>query len=188
MSAEIFTGDIVLSYEKTKIYRTLVSPFMSGKEQRRSKWTRPKHRFKWGATGRNTEQSDYLYNFFNGKSGKGESFYWEATDESPISQSGDEHVGTGTGSEKSFQFDRYPVKSGDCDLTVDGTPVTEASDYTVNYTTGAIEFSVAPGSAELVMATDYRFYYQVRFGGDELSREQFAYKLWNFDIDLVEVL
>jgi len=188
MGTEVFTGDVILDFEKVKIYRTLTTPFESGKEQRRSKWTRPKHQFKWGCRGRNEDHADYVYNFFNSMQGKGDSFYWEVTDESPTSQSGDEHVGTGDGTTKTFYLDRYPVISGDCNLTVGGIAKTEAVDYDVNYTTGALTFGTAPTSGDIITATSYRFYYNVRFLEDELSRQNFAYKLYNFDISLVEVL
>ena len=188
MGTEIFTGDIVLAFEKTKEYRTLVTPYESGKEQRRSKWTKPRHRFKWGANARNEDQADYIYNFFNKRQGMYDSFYWECNDESPTSQSGDESIGTGDGADKTFNFSRYPVISGDCDITVDGVAKTEVNDYTVNYTTGGITFDSAPGDGEAIVATSYRFYYVVRFAEDAMSREQFAYKLHNLDVDLVEVL
>ena len=188
MGTQVFTGDVILEYEKTRIFKTLVTPYMSGKEQRRSKWTRPKHRFSWRASARNEDQADYIYDFFNTMQGRGESFYWECDEESPTSQSGDEIIGTGDGSTVAFSFDRYPVKSGDCTITVGGVAQTEVNDYTVNYAMGAITFSSAPGSGDSIVATSYRFYYPVRFNEDEMTREQFAYKLYNFGIELVEVI
>lgn len=186
-STAVFSGDIISPFSKSRIFNTLVTAFDSGKEQRRSKWTRPKHRFKWGCTGRGLDHSDYIYDFFNSRQGSFESFYWEAEDESPTSISGDEPVGTGNGSTTAFQFNKYPVKSGDCAVTVGGVLKTEGSDYTVNYTTGALLFGSAPTSGDAIVATGYRWYYKVRFEEDEMNREQFMYRLYNFDINLLEV-
>jgi uncharacterized protein (TIGR02217 family) len=184
----IFTGDVVLDFEKIKMFKTLTTAFMSGKEQRRSKWTRPKHRFKWGSFGRTPEEADYIFNFYNDRQGQGESFYWECHDESPTSQSGDELLGIGDGENVTFNFSRYPIISGDCDITVGGDARTEVTDYTVNYDTGEIVFEEAPSGDLAVLARSYRFYYKLRFAEDDLSKKQFAYKLYNIDIDLVEVL
>ena len=194
MSNTVFTGDVYLNFSKRRVFKTLVTDFEDGKEQRRTKWTRPKHIFKWQSDGLLPGEADYIYDFFNTMEGRGDSFYFEVTDESPTSQSGDETIAQGDGSDRTFQFDRYPVKSGDCSLTLSNsagsgdTPQTEGGDYTVNYTTGAITFGSAPGTGDTITATSYRFYYAVRFAEDYLDRKQFAYQLYNFGINLVEVI
>ena len=193
MSTVVFTGDVQLEFTKRRIFKTLVTDFEDGKEQRRTKWTRPKHTFQWGMSGLYAGEADYLYDFFNTRQGRGDSFYWEVPDESPTSQSGDETVGQGDGNDRTFNFDRYPVKSGDCTLLLRHTdsgdsPQTEAGDYTVNYATGLITFGSAPGTGDTILATSYRFYYVVRFAEDDMDRKQFAYQLYNFGISLVEVI
>ena len=129
-----------------------------------------------------------LWNFYTQRLGAYDTFYFENINESPTSLSGDETIGTGDGSDTTFNFDRYPVKSGDCSITVGGVAKTEASDYTVNYTTGAITFGVAPSSGDAIVATSYRFYYTCRFLEDYMDRELFAYRLYNSGLKIVQVL
>lgn len=188
MSTQILSGDFNVSMEETIYHRTLVTPFESGKEQRRAKWSAPIRSFDLIYNGRTHTRMQELWTFYKDRQGAYDTFYFENPNDSPISLSGDETIGVGDGTDVSFNFDRFPVKSGDCTITVGGIAQTEATDYNVTYATGAITFVSAPASGDTITATDYRFYTISRFAEDNMSRELFSYRLYNSGLRLIEVI
>ena len=188
MSTEILSGDFNVSMEETIHHRTLVTPFESGKEQRRAKWAKPIRTFDLIYNGRTHTRMQELWTFYKDRQGAYDTFYFENTNDSPISLSGDEAIGTGDGVTASFSLSRFPVKSGDCDIEVDGVSKTEVTDYAVNYTTGVATFVSAPSSGDSIVAKEYNFYYICRFAEDNMSRELFSYRLYNSGLKISEVL
>lgn len=188
MSTQVFSGDFNVSLYETVSHRTLITPFESGKEQRRQKWRKARRSFKLDLRGKSATDTQEKWKFYTERHGAYDSFYFENTHESPTSLSGDEVLGTGDGIDTSWQFNRYPVISGDCDITVGASGYSEAVDYTVNYTTGAITMVTVPPSGDVITATDYRFFRICRFVEDNLTRELFSYKLYNMGLELIEIL
>lgn len=188
MSTQILSGDFNVSMGERVQFRTLITPMESGKEQRRNKWAAPIRSFALLYKGRKQSRMQELWNFYTARQGSYDTFYFENINESPTSLSGDEAVGTGDGSDTTFNFDRFPVKSGDCTVTAGGSAQVEATDYTVTYTTGAIIFASAPGSGDAIVATSYKFYYICRFVDDYMDRELFSYKMYNGELRVQEVL
>ena len=189
MSTEILSGDFNVSMNESIHFRTLVTPFESGKEQRRAKWSTPRRSFSLTYNGRRYDRMQELWTFYKNRQGAYDTFYFENPNDSPISLSGDETLGTGNGSNKNFTLDRYPVHSGDCILvSATSGDLTEGVDYTVNYTTGAITFSSAPANNDVIKATSYHFYYICRFAKDDMSRELFSYQLYNTGLEVLQVL
>jgi len=189
MSTQILSGDFNVSMEETIHHRTLVTPMESGKEVRRSKWAKPIRTFGLIYNGRTHTRMQELWTFYKDRQGAYDTFYFENTNDSPISLSGDEVIGVGDGSDTTFNFNRFPVKSGDCSLSsATSGDLTESVDYAVTYATGAITFASAPASGDTITATDYRFYTICRFAEDNMSRELFSYRLFNSALKLIEVI
>ncbi|MDP2734623.1 MAG: DUF2460 domain-containing protein [bacterium] len=65
-----------------------------------------------------------------------------------------ETVGTGDGSTTVFLLDNAPVAPGTLVVYLNGAPQTETTNYTVNYKTGQVTFTSAPGAGVAVTA-DY---------------------------------
>lgn len=68
-----------------------------------------------------------------------------------------EAVGTGNASTTVFYLDNAPVNPTTLIVYLAGVAKTEGTDYTVNYVTGTITFTVAPGNTVAVTA-DYWYY------------------------------
>ncbi len=67
----------------------------------------------------------------------------------------DEAVGSGNDSDTDFALDHGSVVENSETVTVDGSPVTRGTDYTVDYTTGTLQFFTAPASGSIVASYDY---------------------------------
>jgi len=67
-----------------------------------------------------------------------------------------ENVGTGDGTTTEFTLANAPVMELTETVYLDGTAQTRDTDYTINYTTGAITFSTAPASGVAITA-DYQY-------------------------------
>jgi len=183
---EEFIWPVNRPFEDESTWNTLVTKYEDGKEQRRAKWSRPKSGFNITLSSKSEVITAQVWSFFNARQGALETFYFENTNESPTTG---EVVGTGNGSNVNYQLDNYPLPSGSITLTVDGVAQTETTNYTLTRTTGAITFAggSVPPSGDQILAT-YRHCKTVRFTEDKLTREQFAYKLYNLGIKLIEVL
>ena len=75
-----------------------------------------------------------------------------------------EAVGTGDGTNKAFSLDFNPVVEGSEKIYVAGVLKTVTTDYTMNYTTGAITFVTAPANLAAVTATYW--YYTITIDSD----------------------
>jgi len=64
-----------------------------------------------------------------------------------------ELVGTGDGIETDYNLDHFPIVADSQTITVNGVAQVEGTDYTINDTTGAIVFTIAPPSGHDVVAT-----------------------------------
>lgn len=64
-----------------------------------------------------------------------------------------EAVGTGNGILTSFNLDNFPIEADSEKIYVDGVLQEDTTDYTINDTTGAITFVVAPADTLLITAT-----------------------------------
>jgi uncharacterized protein (TIGR02217 family) len=71
----IYNPDFVIS--ETKEYKTLVSTFENGAEQRRKKWNSPLRSFKLQFRNRSQSEMENVKAFFSSKEGAFASFTWE---------------------------------------------------------------------------------------------------------------
>ena len=74
MSDFAYLPDFV--FEETLEYKTLVSEFESGVEQRRRKWATPLHKWRLRFSNRTKADMELVRNFFSGKYGSFMSFTW----------------------------------------------------------------------------------------------------------------
>jgi len=73
---EMWRPQSITPYGGSLRYRTLITPFESGKEQRRQKWSKEKHRFvlNWNMLSKSTFYE--IQEFFKARKGAYESFYF----------------------------------------------------------------------------------------------------------------
>jgi uncharacterized protein (TIGR02217 family) len=144
--------------------------------------------------------------FFEARRGRLHGFRWKdwadykSTDPLSAVTAGDVQIGVGDASATTFQltktyspdFNSYtrnikkPV-SGTVKIALDGSVKTEDTDYTVDYTTGIVTFSSAPGSAVVVTA-GFEFDVPVRFDQDEIMVNVEQFNAGSVpDIDVLEI-
>lgn len=177
------TPDFV--YEAGDKWRTLVSEFESGKEQRRSMWSKQLAQFivRKKAVSKTDIQS--LRSFFNARKGSLDYFWFDNPDDNKVTN---EAIGTGNGAATVFNLAKYPVKTaaGTFEMRVNGIPASATlSNDNVNFI-GKATFAAPPASGASITG-DYQFYYPVRFLEDLLIREMIAFQLYDFSTRLQEV-
>ena len=64
------------AYEENVRYKTIVSEFESGYEQRRQKWANPLRKFRLVYTARTAADYNTMLTFFNARKGSYDSFVW----------------------------------------------------------------------------------------------------------------
>lgn len=194
-------------------FKTDIVTFDSGKEQRNEKWQIS--RGKWdAATGLKTqEELDILLDFFRGRRGSAYGFrYKDHTDfrleQEPLQNSADDtFVGDNTTTlfRVVAQYEPagpnpeirriFKLRGGAGDplvlltkeVRVNGVPQTEGVDFTIDYNTGEVTFTVAPGVG---IAADITIEFDVpaRFDTDEMrvSLDDFDAHSWG-QIPIVEL-
>lgn len=167
--------------DPTTQFRTLVSAFEDGSEQRRKKWSTPKKSFALSYKTIDREQRKDMDDFFRARFGRFDNFYYEHDGDSPILNQ--EILGTGDGSTTLFQLDSFPVVPLSETIDLNGVPQTRVTDYAINDTTGAITFVSPPGGGVVVSTDVYRFFYIVRFSEDGFT-PQSLYRSRAFSIKI----
>lgn len=177
-------------------YSTDIVEMFSGKEQRNINWSQARAKYTVSHGVKTPAQLDDLIIFFRARQGRAVGFrFKDWTDYQAIGQ----NLGTGTGAVTQFQLvKKYtsgsativrpilkPVNNGAMKIYLNA--VLQGSGYTVNYTTGIVTFTVAPG-AGVVVTADFEFDVPVRFDTDQLdpSIDDFGTRSWE-SITLVEV-
>lgn len=181
----------------------------AGSEQRIARWDQPRHTYDvaWGV--KSLDDLATIRNFYIARSGCAYAFRYKDWMDYRSSSNGmsaivntDQQIGTGDASTTTFQLvKRYingpttfvrlitkPV-SGSVVIALNG--VNQPSGWTVNYSTGIVTFSSAPG-AGVVVTAGFEFDVPVRFGKE--IDQQLAQQIEGFDagqiqsIPLVEVM
>jgi uncharacterized protein (TIGR02217 family) len=190
-----FPADISYGSSGGPTFSTDVIEAFSGFEQRNINWSAARARYNVAHGVKTQSQLDELIAFFRARQGKAIGFrFKDWTDYQAVAQ----NIGTGNGSQTVFQLTKKytssvtvtrvikkPVNNGTLKIYLNA--VLQASGYTVNYTTGAVTFTTAPGSGVAVTA-DFEFDVPVRFDTDQLDAaiDDFGTRSWS-DIPLVEV-
>lgn len=190
-----FPADISYGSSGGPTFSTDVIEAFSGFEQRNINWSAARARYNVAHGVKTQSQLDELIAFFRARQGKAIGFrFKDWTDYQAVAQ----NIGTGNGSQTVFQLTkkytssvtvtriiRKPVNNSALKIYLNA--VLQSSGYTVNYTTGAVTFTTAPGSGVAVTA-DFEFDVPVRFDTDQLDAaiDDFGTRSWS-DIPLVEV-
>ena len=186
MGTTVFTFQPTGPIEESQEHRTIITSFESGKEVRTRKWTRPKKHYKLSFNSISEATAEQIFDFYTDRDGDFDSFYWNNSNESPTANI---VVGTGDGSATAYTIPRfrYPVVPNSEAITLNSSGQTDPTNYSLNDTTGVITFVSAPGN-NVVVRISHNFYRIVRFKEPNLSREQFAFNLFNSELEFIEVI
>lgn len=190
-----FPADISYGSSGGPTFSTDVIEAFSGFEQRNINWSAARARYNVAHGVKTQSQLDELISFFRARQGKAIGFrFKDWTDYQAVAQ----NIGTGNGSQTVFQLTKKYTSSvtvtrvikkpvNNATMKVYLNAVLQSSGYTVNYATGEITFTTAPGSGVAVTA-DFEFDVPVRFDTDQLDAaiDDFGSRSWS-DIPLVEV-
>lgn len=191
-----FPTDIAYGSAGGPEYSTDVVVLQSGYEQRNSNWSQARVRYNVAYGVKTPAQLQSLIGFFRARKGRADGFrFKDWTDYQATAQS----LGTGDGTQTQFQLVKNyasgsvtetrlvtkPV-NGTVSLYLNGV-LQSSGAYSVNYTTGLVTFTAAPGSGVAVTA-DFEFDIPVRFDTDRLSAVLETYGAQSAeDIPLVEI-
>lgn len=163
-------------------WKTLITEFDSGEEQRRQKWIYSKYNVRIGFTGLSATAAGNIYEFYQARRGAYEAFhffdYYSAT-----------HSGlyVGTGDSTTLIFDIPAKQTSNRAIYLNGAETTSVSYTTASGTDGSdqVTFTGAPTSTEII-TTDFAGQLRIRcrFAEDKLSKENFAIQLFSYGIEL----
>lgn len=170
-------------------YRTIISAFDGGNEQRRAKWTAPQYDVTLAYNALPTSHADTLWNFYRARRGAYEAFnFYLGEAEGQTYSWSSEYVATSPGGTTSFTM---PCKnSTGWTICINGSALTTAQ-YAVDTTAGVDDADVlrittsAPSSGAVITAS-FTGYPRIRcrFAEDSLSREQFDARLFRMGLKL----
>lgn len=195
MSNEVFSFEVNSPMEEEIRYMTIVSESEGGAEQRYQKWQKPKRTFRLKLRARGLTEADQIWRFYTRHKGSFDSFLFQNPNENPVSA---ETVGSGDGSKTIFYLGgKVDVGTGDLIVTPSSAVLTKSvggtgdyltySTYTINENTGQITTSPAVPSGDVLRAS-YNFRYRCRFKDDNLNREAFTSNLFDYGVDIIEVI
>lgn len=171
-------------YSITANWKTITSPYDSGKEQRRQKQTYAKYDVTLAYNALSSANFQALWNFYAAQKGAYGAFYFytlESADWDGI------FIGTGDAANTAFDI---PGKSTSAHVIYKNGLVVAAADYTISAGGGAesadkITFDVAP-VANAIITCDFTGFMRIRcrFEEDKLSKEGFAGRLYKTGIKL----
>lgn len=186
--------------------RTEIVTLANGIEERNTPWTHSRRRYDAGLGVRSLDELEDLIAFFEGRRGQLYGFRWKDWADFKSSRPSkqpdclDQNVGTGDGTTRTFQltktymsgsasYARPIVKPviGTVQVAVDDVEVSSGVDWTVEYSTGAITFSVPPGPGNVVTAA-FEFDVPVRFDTDGIRISAVGFEAGEIpDVPIVEI-
>lgn len=171
-----------------------------GIEKRNINWCIPIRRWNIGYTIDNPSTLKYLITFFTARAGAAHSFLFKDWSDYQVFNSTDGYIGVGDSSTTVFQLIRTysdsaativrlitKPKQGTVKIYVDGVAKVEGNDYTINYLTGLVTFTVPVPNTFVIYWTG-NFYYRVRFDIDDpqIQLDGPTFGKWD-NIPIVEV-
>lgn len=167
----------------TPEWKTLISPFETGGEQRRSLWLFPKYNVTVKYDGISKANSDILWAFYMARKGAGEAFYFYDRDASPHLA---HYVATGDGATLTFDIPGRSTSSRT--LYGNGSVISSGVTYLVGGGDGnsdRVQLSIAPTLGTIITISFTGFLrVKCRFEVDELDKETFTYLLYRYGIKL----
>lgn len=179
-------------------FKTSVFTFDSGLTATEPEWDRIRARYE--ATFENVTPADVaeVEDFFYGMKGKAVGFRYKDWSDYVISS---QNVAVGDGTSSVFQifkryesggqvFDRIIKKTvaATSQITLDGAPLLEGSDYFMLDAEGQIVFQTPPASGSIVKIEYIEFDVPVRFDTDYLNVAYDEFRQLNMTVPLIEVL
>lgn len=201
-----FPEDISFGTQGGPGYNTSIVVTSSGFEFANIRWQNARNTYNVAMGVRDQAEVEELIAFFHIAQGKGNPFRFKdwndyktsAYNNSPANT--DQNFGTGDDSTVDFQLiktydlggadDNYkdikkPI-DGTVLIAIDGSPQTETTHYTIDYTTGIVTFVAAPAGAE-ILTWGGEFDVPVRFDTDELLLQYEFYEHGSLSVPVVEV-
>jgi uncharacterized protein (TIGR02217 family) len=176
-------------------YSTSIVETTSGAEQRNANWSKSRGRWNVGTGLRHAADLAALVAFFHARRGRHRGFrFKDWTDYAGTGQL----LGTGDGATTTFRLRRVYASGGQTvyrtvtrpvvgTATLHLNGVAQSSGVAVNYMTGLVTFTVAPGVGVAVTA-DFQFDVPARFDTDELDLELFHADLGQWpEVPVVEL-
>lgn len=165
-------------------WRTIVSEFDSGEEQRRQKWTYPHYNVKLSYYGLLSSAVANLYEFYQARKGAYEAFhFFEPTDATSHTSV---YVGTGNGTSTSFSLPGKETTGRH--IYLNGSETTIVAFTTAGGVDGSdlLKFtSSAPTSTQVITASFVgKLRVRCRFADDKLSKTNFEKQLFSAGIEL----
>jgi len=203
MSIEVFSYQVDAPYDEEIQYNVAVSNTEGGREYRYQKWLYPKRIFSITLRARNRNDTNNIWNFYQRHTGILDSFLYENPNDSSSSDPITEDVfATGDGVETTFYIgNKFNLPTGDCYLLSGTVTIQQSLDGTGDYVTktDSVDFNLTESIGQVIwiggalpdddtLRATYRFYYTVRFKEPRLTRKAFAYQLWDYGLELIQVI
>ena len=185
----LFPETVFISYPLSvkETWKTLITDFETGKEQRRRKWAFPKRQV-GGINYQRIDPADFkdIWAFYNARKGAYESFYFYVPE--PDYWFG-EFIGEGDDAEDTFDLCSKSTDEESVVVYVDG--VSSSFDFIEGggqEGSDRAQLAVVPDVGAIITADFYgKLRLKTRFGVDNLSKEYFDYLMINSEIPLIEV-
>jgi len=185
-----FPNSPVPSYEQVvkQKYRTLISIFDSGNEQRRAKWTSNRYDITLQYNALTSTQADTIWDFFKSRQGSYEAFVYfvgEAEDKSYSLSS--EYVATADGASSAFNL---PCKHSTITAVYYNGSLQSTTAWSKSSTNGPDNEDIlhtvgAPSSGTVItISGNGHLKVRCRFANDELSRSLFEKNLYKMQVEL----
>lgn len=186
--------------------RTEVVTLANGYEERNSPWAHSRRHYDAGMGMRSLDDIAELIAFFEARRGQLNGFRWKdwadfkSCNPSGIAGPSDQTLGTGDGVKQTFEL-RKTYKSGDQSYTrpitkpvegtvrvaVSGDELVPGTEFSVEFSTGIVTFSVPPVAGAIVTA-GYEFDVPVRFDADRINTSVASFQAGEIpDVPVVEV-
>lgn len=171
------------SYIVEPEWRTLITPFDSGKEQRRQTWTYAKYNVVLSYYGQPSSASETIWKFFQARKGAYGAFHF--FDPLDASSHVDLYVGIGDSTTVSFSLPGKQISNQT--IYLNGLETTAVTLTTAAGEDGSdlITFDSAPSTADTVTCSfSGKLRIRCRFDEDRLSRDNFDKALFSYGIRL----
>jgi hypothetical protein len=171
------------SYILEPEWKTLITPFDSGKEQRRQKWVYSKYNARLSYYGLNSTDCETVWKFYQARKGSYEAFHFF----DPVDASS--HIGlyVGVGDSSAVNYDIPGKETSNRTIYINGVATTSVSFTTAAGTDGSdqMTFVSAPTSTQTITCSfQGKLRIRCRFEDDKLSRENFDKALFSYGINL----
>lgn len=174
-------------YDITEVWKTTITPFDSGREQRRQKQVFPKYDIAFSYNTLTLTEFNLLWNFYHARRGSYEAFYVYLPDQEPALWEG---LGVGTGDGSTTIFDLPGKSTSSQKIYINGVEQVVTVQYSILIGGGAensdrVRFVTAPAVNEII-SCDFAGYMRnrCRFANDKMTRTQFAHALYSTGLEL----